>query len=124
MENSTPTLELRVQAGGDIIREEQLARALRAEIEKTRGAEVRIAPSGPGLDGAKGSSVGGADLWVFLAATAAPLGTALVTLIKEWSKTKRATVRFRIDGLELEMPSGTDEAQERMLARLLDKRHQ
>ncbi len=124
MENSAPMLELRVQAGGDIIREERLARALRAEIEKNGGAEVRIPQSGPGPDGAKGSSVGSADLWVFLAATSAPLGTALVTLIKEWSKTKRATVRLKIADVELEMPSGTDEAQERMLARIIDKRHQ
>ncbi|MFI5608576.1 hypothetical protein [Amycolatopsis sp. NPDC051903] len=120
MDNSAPTCELWMPDGGNSISGEILARSLASEIAEVDGCEARFSALRPEVNGAKGTGVGEVTLWVFLSGAATTTGTVLLALIKEWAVTKRRTVRMKVRDVEVEIPAGLDDAQERIIAKLLE----
>lgn len=120
MKDSVPTLKLRVQDGGNAIVGEQLTRSLLVELSELEHLEVHHAPTGPPAENAKSGVVGDATLWIFLGTASTAISTVLVRTIKEWALAKRRVVRMTVGDIEIEIPGNLDEAQERVIMKVLE----
>ncbi|WP_158632632.1 hypothetical protein [Amycolatopsis sp. WAC 01416] len=122
MSDSEPTLELRVHRGGNAVLTERLTRELYAELNEFEDVVMRYAPPAPPGENSKSAVADAVTLWAFLSTAATVTGTVLVQAIKTWAEAKRCTVRLTIGDAEIELPQGLDDAQERVIVKLLEER--
>lgn len=97
--------QLRVVAGGDVLRNERLTRGLRDELNRVDGVTAGFVPAKPAAGEAysKGVVGDGLLLWVSLGAVSAKsTAQVLVTLVQEWcARDRHRRVEFRHNGSEL-----------------------
>ncbi|MFC3451372.1 effector-associated constant component EACC1 [Amycolatopsis speibonae] len=122
MNDPEPTLELRVRRGGNAVLAERLTRALHAELNEFEGVMMRYAPPAPPGENSKSAVAEAVTLWAFLSTAATVTGTVLIQAIKTWAEAKRCTVHLTIGDAEIELPQGLDDAQVRVITRLLEER--
>ncbi|MFJ4102264.1 hypothetical protein [Amycolatopsis japonica] len=122
MSDSEPTAELRVYRGGNAVMTEKLTRELYAELNELEDVAVRYAPAESAGENSKSAVAEAVTLWAFLSTAATVTGTVLVQAIKTWAEAKRCTVHLTIGDTELDLPQGLDDAQERIISKLLEER--
>jgi len=112
-----------VIAGGDVLRQERLTRALHDELLKAHGLSVefggRAERSGEGV---KGGGLGDVALYVGMGTAARPVSRVLITLIKEWcAKERHRGVELTYRGGSITIPARPDEAQERIIREFMER---
>jgi hypothetical protein len=120
---TSPTLELGVLGNGDVIRAERTARSLRAELADIDGVEVRFATNAMSAQiGAKsGTAVATTTLWAFLGVATEATARIVLATIRAWvEKERNRAVRITVGDRLIEIPGSPDEAQERIIAKILE----
>lgn len=114
---------LEILAGDDILRQERLTHGLRDELVRVDGLAVGFVDAGADAEGGrKGSAAGDVALWVTAAAAVRPASQVLIAVIKEWcARDRHRRVELTCKGATLTLAGRPDKAQERMIARFLDK---